>query len=111
LGQQLAENRPISPEVVDLLKRLPPPQHPMETLRTAVSALSLYDPEAEDMSEEANRRKALRLTGQMGTIVAAFWRIRGAQEPIPPDAQLVHWSNFLSIVRAQAHNREDPRCF
>src|SRR6516225_3364364 len=38
LRLQLAENRPISAEMVDLLKRLPPPQHPMETLRTAVSA-------------------------------------------------------------------------
>src|SRR5690348_13422487 len=54
LEQQLALNRAISPEMVDLLKRLPPPQHPMETLRTAISALSLYDPEAEDMSAEAN---------------------------------------------------------
>src|SRR3989442_14819187 len=70
LRKQLAENRAISPEIVDLLKRLPPPQHPMETLRTTVSALSLYDPEAEDISDEANRRKALRLTAQMGTLVA-----------------------------------------
>jgi len=49
LRRQLAENRPISAEIVDLLKRLPPPQHPMEILRTAISALSLYNPEAEDM--------------------------------------------------------------
>src|SRR5438128_11723513 len=75
LRQQLTENRLVSPEIIELLKRLPPPQHPMETLRTAISALSLYDPEAEDMSEEANRHKALRLTGQMGTIIAAFGRI------------------------------------
>jgi citrate synthase len=57
LEKQLADNRPISPEMVDLLKRLPPPQHPMETLRTAVSALSLYDPEAEDMSAACSRRR------------------------------------------------------
>src|SRR6516225_548082 len=95
LRQQLAENRPISAEMVDLLKRLPPPQHPMETLRTAVSALSLYDPEAEDMSEEANRRKALRLTGQIGTIVAALGRIREGKEPVSPDPKLNHASNFL----------------
>jgi len=70
LTRHLVENRPIAPEIIDLLKRLPPPQHPMETLRTTVSALSLYDPEAEDMSVEANQRKALRLTGQIGTIAA-----------------------------------------
>src|SRR5579864_6373127 len=84
LQQQLAANRSISPETIDLLKRLPPPQHPMETLRTAISALSLYDPEAEDMSEEANRRKALRLTGKMGTLVAALAAFARARRPSRP---------------------------
>src|SRR5205807_9679670 len=75
LRQQLAEHRSVTPEIIDLIKRLPPPQHPMETLRTAVSALSLYDPEAEEMSAEANRHKGLRLTGQMATLPAAFGRM------------------------------------
>ncbi len=111
LRRQLVEHRPIAPEMVDLLKRLPPPQHPMETLRTAVSALSLYDPEAEDMSLEANRRKALRLTGQMGTIVAAFGRIRDGQEPIPPDPNLNHAANFLYMLTGQAPDAETARHF
>ena len=111
LRQQLAENRPISAEILELLKRLPPPQHPMETLRTAVSALSLYDPEAEDMSEEANRRKALRLTGQIGTIVAALGRIREGKEPVSPDPGLDHASNFLYMLRDHVPDREDARWF
>jgi citrate synthase len=111
LEKQLAENRPISSEMVDLLKRLPPPQHPMETLRTAVSALSLYDPEAEDMSAEANRRKALRLTAQMGTIVAAFGRIREGKDPIAPDPKLNSAANFLYMLRGKAPNAEDARWF
>ncbi|HEY6290864.1 MAG TPA: citrate synthase [Terriglobia bacterium] len=111
LEQQLAENRPISPDILDLLKRLPPPQHPMETLRTAVSALSLYDPEAEDMSLEANRRKALRLTGQIGTIVAAFGRIREGQEPVAPDPKLNFASNFLYMLKGQAPQPENARWF
>ena len=101
LQSQLIENRPISPEIVQLLKTLPPPQHPMETLRTTVSALSLYDPEAEDMSEEANRHKALRLTAQMGTLVAAFGRIRDGKEPIVPDAKLNHAANFLYMLQGK----------
>ncbi len=111
LDKQFVENRPISPEIVDLLKRLPPPQHPMETLRTAVSALSLYDPEAEDMSEEANRRKALRLTAQMGTLVAAFGRIRQGKEAVAPDPKLSHAANFLYMLQGKAPNAEDARWF
>src|SRR5579859_5137896 len=101
LQQELASNRSISPEMIDLLKRLPPPQHPMETLRTAISTLSLYDPEAEDMSEEANRRKALRLTGQMGTLVAAFGRIREGNAPIAHDPKLAMLQIFFTCCRAK----------
>ncbi|HUI42865.1 MAG TPA: citrate synthase [Terriglobia bacterium] len=111
LTRQLAENRPIAPEIVDLLKRLPPPQHPMETLRTAVSALSLYDPEAEDMSLEANRRKALRLTGQIGTIVAAFGRIRDGKEPVAPDPKLSFAANFLTMLTGTVPSPENARWF
>ena len=41
-----------------------PRRNPMDVLRTAVSMLSLYDPEAQDMSAEANHRKAIRLMSQ-----------------------------------------------
>ncbi len=111
LQAQLIENRPISPEIVHLLKTLPPPQHAMETLRTTVSALSLYDPEAEDMSEEANRRKALRLTAQMGTLVAAFGRIRQGKEPIAPVPKLDHASNFLYMLQGKVPGEAEARWF
>ena len=49
---------------MNALKEYPKDVHPMAVLRTAVSQLAVYDPEADDNSEEANRRKAIRLTGQ-----------------------------------------------
>jgi citrate synthase len=108
---QLTSNRSVPPEILDLLKRLPPPQHPMEILRTAVSALSLYDPEANDMSEEANRRKALRLTAQMSTLVAAFGRIRQGREALSPVPKLNHAANFLYMLNGQMPNEESARWF
>lgn len=111
LKKQFAEYRPLAPEIVDLLKRLPPAQHPMETLRTAVSALSLYDPEAEDMSPEANRRKALRLTAQMGTLVATYGRVRKGQDPVAPDPALSHAANFLYTLRGKRPEEKEARWF
>jgi citrate synthase len=108
---QLAGNRSLPPEILDLLKRLPVPQHPMETLRTAVSALSLYDPDANDMTEEANRRKALRLTAQMGTLVAAFRRIREGRDPLSPVPKLSHAANFLYMLNGQTPDAESARWF
>ncbi|HUY12603.1 MAG TPA: citrate synthase [Terriglobia bacterium] len=111
LKKQVIENREIAPQIIDLLRRLPPPQHPMETLRTVVSALSLYDRESEDMSEEANHRKALRLTGLMGTLVAAFGRVREGKDPIPPDPNLNHATNFLYMLNGETPSPEDARWF
>jgi 2-methylcitrate synthase len=111
LKKQFAENRPLSPEIIDLLKRLPPAQHPMETLRTVVSALSLYDAEAEDMSPEANRRKAMRLTAQMGTLVATYGRVRQGMDPVAPDPELSNAANFLYILNGQRPNKDDARWF
>lgn len=111
LQKDLAAHRALAPEILDLLKKLPPPQHPMETLRTLISALSLYDPEAEEMSEEANRHKAMRLTAQMGTLVAAFGRVRSGKEPVAPDPALSHAANFLYMLTGSAPHPEDARCF
>src|SRR5213595_793100 len=43
---QLAAERKLHPDVIKLLKGLPSSAPPMEVLRTAVSALSMYDPES-----------------------------------------------------------------
>jgi citrate synthase len=65
--------------VLALLRTFPKDADPMAALRTAVSALGMFDPEADDNSDEANRRKAIRLTAKIPTIIAAFDRIRKGQ--------------------------------
>src|SRR5207245_2062805 len=69
-------NRRLPPGIVSLLKALPKKTTPMEVLRTGISALSAYDPDAADNSKDATARKSLRLTAQMPTLVAAWERIR-----------------------------------
>src|SRR5207237_3507760 len=75
-AQKLASNRAVPQQVIDFMKNLPKKALPMEVLRTTVSMLSMFDPEAENMSADANFRKAMRLTAQTGTLVTAFDRIR-----------------------------------
>ncbi len=111
LNRDLASERGLTPEIIQLMKRLPPPQNSMETLRTIASALSLYDPDAEDMSLEANRRKAVRLTAQFSTIVAAFARIHQGKEPINPHPQLGRAGNFLYMLHGEWPNPEDAHFF
>jgi citrate synthase len=91
-------NRKISPKMMQILKSLPKKTPPMEVLRTGISALSSFDPDAEDNSREASLRKALRLTAQMPTLVAAWERIRRGKAPIAPNPKLSHAANFLYMM-------------
>src|SRR5205823_4636649 len=67
----------------------------MDVLRTAVSALSLHDGEAQDMSPEANHRKAVRLMAQTATLVTTYDRLRNGKPVIPGDPALGFAANFL----------------
>jgi len=91
----LTRARKLPPRFVTFLKDLPKKTHPMDVLRTGVSALSAFDPEAADNSREATIRKAIRLTAQMPTLVAAWERIRRGKPPVAPDPRLRHAANFL----------------
>ncbi|BDI32321.1 citrate synthase 2 [Capsulimonas corticalis] len=98
LNAQLDANRAIPAEALELIKRFPKTATPMDALRTAVSLLGFYDPDHGDESIEANRRKAIRVTAQIGTIVAALDRLRKGEEPLEPKAGLGTAGNFLYLL-------------
>ncbi len=75
--------------------------HPMEVLRTCVSALGAFDPETGDNSHEATVRKGIRLTSQVPMIVTAHHRIRNGNDPVPPSAGLGHAANFLYMLEGE----------
>lgn len=87
---------------IQALKALPTKGvHPMAWLRTAVSLLGHWDVDANDNSDAANKRKSLRLTAKMGSIVCAFEQIRNGKEPVAPKAgQSMAW-NFMYMLKGQ----------
>jgi citrate synthase len=98
LAKDLAKNRAVPSEVFALMKSFPKDANPMDVMRTAVSALALYDPDRQASNAEANLRKAYRLTGQIAGIVAATERIRQGQDPVAPDPALKHAANFIYML-------------
>ena len=104
LSAKLSSNRAIPQPVIDTMKAMPKKALPMEVLRTAVSMLSMYDSENEDMSPEANLRKAIRLTAQTSTVVTAFHRIRSGNEPVAPRPDLNHAANFAYMLNGELPN-------
>jgi citrate synthase len=104
ITEKMTASRALPAQVIDLLKAFPKQALPMEVLRTATSACSMYDPEAEDMSPEANLRKAIRLNAQCATIVTAFHNIRNGKEPIAPRSDLSHAGNFYYMLTGNDPN-------
>jgi citrate synthase len=75
--------------------------HPMEVLRTAVSALAAFDPQAADNSHAATIAKGVRLASQVPMIVAAHARIRDRKVPIAAEPKLGHAANFLWMLKGE----------
>jgi citrate synthase len=109
--KELADARPLAPTVLKALKLLPREMHPMRVLQSAIALLGGLDPDAEDNSPEANRRKALRLVAQTATITAAYHRIRQGKRPVPPRAELGHAASFLAMVAGRKPKAVQVRAF
>jgi citrate synthase len=111
LQTQLAAARPLPEPILRLMKMLPPTDG-MDALRTLTSALGHYDPDAHDNSQQAAYRKAVRLTGQIASLVATWGRMQqggpphDAQSaawgpgggPVSPDPAMGHAANFLYML-------------
>lgn len=100
LQSQLAAARAL-PEPVVRLMRMLPPSDGMDALRTLTSALAHYDPEAADGSPQAQYRKAVRLTAQIGTLVATWGRLQRGGGPVAPDPAMGHAANFLYMLTGE----------
>ena len=104
----LRESRSLPPEVLQVLE-LVKDSHPMDVLRTGVSALGGFDPECEDNSVEATLRKGIRITAQVPTLVTAHNRIRQGLDPIAPDKDLNHAGNFLYMLFGEKPQEEEMK--
>ena len=105
---ELKANRELRDEIVQIIK-MTKNAHPMDVLRTAVSALAAFDPDVGDSSPEANLRKGVRLTAVAPTIVAAHARIRDGKDPVPPNPGLNHAANFLYMLFGEEPDPQDAR--
>jgi citrate synthase len=105
---ELKAARALPLEIYDIIRSVRR-AHPMDVLRTCVSALAAFDPETADKSPQATRRKGIRLTAQVPMIVAAHEHIRNGREPVAPDPDLGHAANFLYMLKAKAPSADTAR--
>lgn len=110
--EALAENAAVSDELFTIMKMYPLDHvNPMAVLRTAVSNLAMYDPDAELMDQQSNKDKALRIQAKIATLVAGFSRIRKGLEPIPPNKSLGFAANFLYMLKDKEPSETEANMF
>ena len=110
LQTELARARPLPEPIVRMMRSLPP-GHTMDAVRTLVSALAHHDPDAGDDSPAASMRKAVRLTAQLGTLVATLGRQAAGGAPMHPDPVLGHAANFLYVLTGERPSALDCHAF
>ncbi len=111
LKSQFQSNYEAPSEVIELMKTFPKDANPMDVLRTAISALGFYDANGHGTDREAAVATAVKLTAQIGTLVAAWERIRTGQEVIQPDKSLSIAENFLYMFFGKKAEAEDAHIF
>ena len=107
----LSAARTLHPRIVEFLRSVPTDATPMEVLRTAVSLLSLYDPDEKDSTHDGNVRKSYRLTSQIAMIVAIFDRIRKGKPIVEADKTLSHAANFLWMLNGVKPSETATKAF
>jgi citrate synthase len=110
LQSQLTGARPLPEGVVRLMRALPA-GNTMDVLRTLTSALGHYDADAGESSPDANYRKAVRLTAQISSLVAAVGRMNAGGGLIAPDPVLGHAANFLYMLTGERPSGLATRAF
>ncbi|MCB9461875.1 MAG: citrate/2-methylcitrate synthase [Anaerolineaceae bacterium] len=99
---QIASQAVVPDPVLDMMKVLPKSTPAMAVVRTATSMLSAYDPDAENLTDkDVARTKAIRLTGQVTTICAAWVRISKGLEPVAPRSDLGLAANFMYMMTGE----------
>jgi citrate synthase len=110
-SKRLSDGRQLDPKIIDLLRSFPPSATPMEVLRTAVSALSFYDPDESNNEHDANVSKSFRLTSQIAMLVAAYDRLRKGKSVVEPDQSLSHAANLLWMLNGEKPSATATRTF
>jgi len=108
-AKRMATNRRIPAGLVTLIGSLPHSAPPMDVLRTAISAMAVFDPKVKEHSEEALLDIAIEMIAQVPTIITTHNYVRNGRLPIEPDKKLGHAANFLYMLKGTDPDQETAR--
>lgn len=111
LSEQIRNRSKLPPKLLEMIKGMPKDAQPMHVLRTAVSALALFDPNPNATDIPSAQDKALNVLSQIPTIIAAFDRHRRGLEVVAPRTDLTFAQNFLYMLNGKEPTEAMARGF
>ena len=81
----------------------------MTVLRTAISALAVFDEHAEEDSPETHQAQAVQITSKMATVAAAIGRVRSGQAIVHPRSDLSHAANYFYMMMGRVPDAFEAR--
>jgi len=105
---KLKAARSLPPAVYDIIASCKD-GHPMDVLRTAVSALAALDTDSQKVGEDAFIENGIRLTSQVPMIIAAHEAIRNGRAPVDADRDLSHAANWLWMLKGEKPSADAAR--
>ncbi|HXH68889.1 MAG TPA: citrate synthase [Pyrinomonadaceae bacterium] len=111
LKKEFQANYEVPTEVLEMMRTFPKDANPMDVLRTNISALGFYDKEGHATDRENAVRTAIKLTAQIGTLVAAWERIRNDKDIVVPDKSLSIAENFLYMFQGKKPETDEAHIF
>ncbi|MGH7495646.1 MAG: citrate/2-methylcitrate synthase [bacterium] len=108
---RLQAQRELPADVIKLMQTFPPTANPMDVLRTAVSALGLFDEHPGDNSLAKNTERAEHLIAAFPAIVGTLQRLRKGQQPVKPRPDLNHADHFLHQVSGKLPDATAAKIF
>jgi len=107
LKSELFSEMRLPKQVVQRIKSASLGCHPMEVLRTEISHLGEFDPEPDDTSDAANKRRAIRIIAKVPAMISFFYRTRVKKDAVAPLREYGFAENFLYMFRGEAADPEE----
>ena len=107
---KLRDSRQIPEQMQKNMKNWRKEAEPMDALQAFVAALAGYYNEV-GSAKETSYQRAINLIAKVPTIIASWDRIRNDKEPILPNPNLSHASNFLYMLKGEEPDKEIERIF
>ena len=111
LQKQFQANYAVPDQILEMMETFPKDANPMDVLRTSISALGFYDKDGHGTDRETAVRTAVKLTAQIGTLVAAWERIRSGKTIVAPDETMSIAENFLYMFKGEKPGEDEAKMF